>query len=129
MRSTAHQFLETARIAPRVRKGCAVMGERVKIPMCSKLLRKLASSFSESLLHANIPQPTKGGNMFNATYGAGFRAGKSDPEIKLNLDGTKHLEWTPCPFPERKFIKQVLWEAGFHEGMMQRMAQPQPRRI
>lgn len=51
MESTAHQLLEAARVAPRVRSCCAVMGERVKIPSGAGKYRSLSATWSGTLPH------------------------------------------------------------------------------
>lgn len=66
--------------------------------------------------------------MFNSTFGAGFRAGKSEPGVKLNSDGTKHLVWTECPFPLHQLIRHFLWQSGYQEGLHQKILQPTKRK-
>ena len=62
--------------------------------------------------------------MFNKTYGAGYRAGMSEPSLKRNPDGTDTFVLTMPENPFTKpwqFISNMLWDIGLHDGLMKRI--------
>lgn len=60
--------------------------------------------------------------MFNATYGAGYRAGRSERETKPCADGTHVLIEAINPFGARNFIKAILWDEGYHAGTVEKLS-------
>lgn len=55
--------------------------------------------------------------MFNATYGAGFRAG-------MCVAGEDS-----CPFEARQFISRAMWNAGYYDGVAKRLTQDMKRGV
>lgn len=60
--------------------------------------------------------------MLKATYGAGYRAGRSERETKPYATGTHALVEATNPFGGWHFIKAILWDEGYHAGTVEKLS-------
>ena len=63
-------------------------------------------------------------NKLKTAYGAGYRAGRVEPEqisvTKPDGREVSYLVPPTCPFPKRS-LRSFLWHEGYYEGQLERL--------
>lgn len=65
--------------------------------------------------------------LFSKPYGAGYRAGMSEPEMIKGADGFLRLKplMDICPYTKRlQFLSRHAWMEGWYVGTMKRLHKP-----